>query len=166
MIDRRRFLEIGFLSVGILLFEGSKLHSVVKPIDTIATLQYDLFPKNSFAPDIDLAHFGDYLENVILKHSRIREIDKEFLINGAKWLNEEAIKLYGKNYTLLSKTQREMTLQKISQTKWGDRWLYDIFSYLIEALLGDPIYGINQDEVGWRWLGFKGGVPRPKKAYL
>jgi len=166
LINRRRFLEFGFLSVGILLFEGNKLHSVVKPIDTILTLQYDLFPKSRFAPDINLAHFGSYLENVILKHSRIREIDKEFLINGTKWLNEEAIKLYGKNYTLLNKTQRETTLQKISKTKWGDSWLYDIFSYLFEALLGDPIYGINQDEVGWRWLGFKGGEPRPKKAYL
>jgi len=33
-------------------------------------------------------------------------------------------------------------------------------------MLGDPIYGGNNKEAGWRWLAFSGGEPRPKKAFL
>ena len=33
--------------------------------------------------------------------------------------------------------------------------------YLLEALLADPVYGGNTDEVGWKWLGYTAGFPRP-----
>jgi hypothetical protein len=38
--------------------------------------------------------------------------------------------------------------------------------YIFEAMLGDPIYGANKHEAGWKWLAFEGGKPRAKRMYL
>jgi len=159
--SRRVFLKAGFLSSAVFLMDGCNLFGVTKPIDTIKVLHYDLFPK---ADELDIKTAG-YME-IVFHHSRILEEDKEFIKNGVKWLNEEAITMYKTSYVKLSSQERQKVLVSVSQTKWGDSFLYDIMSYMFEAMLGDPIYGSNNKEAGWKWLSFSGGEPRPKKAYL
>jgi len=36
-----------------------------------------------------------------------------------------------------------------------------MMSYLIEALLSDPVYGGNKDQKGWLWLEHIPGFPTP-----
>ena len=160
MMNRRLFLGAGFLSIAVLLFKDKKVIGAASPIKTIELLQSDLFGYFANRSTID------YLENIILNHSKISDQEKSFIRNGSRWLNESSIEKYQKPYIKLTKSQREKLIKQISKTRWGDNWLYTIMGYLFEAILGDPIYGINQDEKGWKWLGFEPGLPRAKEAFL
>lgn len=160
MINRRNFLKAGFLSSCVLVMSGCELFSITNPMQTIKILQYDLFP-HAKRLNIDT---NKYLQ-IILTHSRIDEDEKKNIKNGIKWLNEEAVELFGKSYIKLDSLQRQKILILISQTKWGDRFIRRILTYIMEATFSDPIYGVSSGN-GWRWLNFKTGLPQPKEALL
>lgn len=159
--NRRGFLRAGFLSSAVFVMSGCKLFSVTTSRETIAVVQNDLFPK---AKELGI-NTSSYI-TIILGHSRVTQEDKTFLKNGVKWLNERAVEMYQKTYTKLSASKRQEVLSDISKTQWGDNWIYTMMTYIFEAMLGDPIYGGNNKEAGWKWLEFSGGTPRPSKAYL
>ncbi len=160
-INRRSFLKVGFLSSTVLIMNGCELFGITTSQETIAVLQNDLFPK---AEELGIDTVS-YM-SIISHHSRISKSDKKFIKNGVKWLNEEAVELYKKSYINLPSQERQSVLNSIVQTKWGSSWLDTMMRYILEASLGDPIYGSNKKEAGWKWLSFEGGQPRPKKAFL
>ncbi len=57
--------------------------------------------------------------------------------------------------------QREALLRRIEQSRAGGNWLSLLLTYLLEALLADPVYGGNPDAIGWRWLEHQPGFPTP-----
>ncbi len=159
--SRRTFLKAGFLSSAVFLMDGCSLFGITTPIDTISVMHKDLFP--------EARHLGITTNSymyIVFSHPRISEKDKTFLKNGVKWLNEEALKMYKRTYTKLSSPQRQKVLEYVTQIEWGDSFVYDVMNYMFEAMLGDPVYGGNNHEAGWKWLNFQGGQPRPKKAFL
>lgn len=103
---------------------------------------------------------------MILHHSRVTPEEKTFLKNGVKWLNEAAVEIYQTMYAELRPSQRQAILHTIAKTQWGENWIYNMHTYILEAMLGDPIYGGNNNQAGWKWLNFQGGLPRPTKAFL
>ena len=160
-LSRRNFLKTGFLSSAVLVMSGCDLFAITTPQETLALLQKDLFPQ---ANALGIAT-APYL-SIVFHHSRISKADKVYLKNGVKWLNEEAVTLYKRSYTQLLSTQREAVLRSFTQESWGESYLANVMNYLFEAMLGDPIYGGNNKEAGWKWLAFEGGQPRPKERYL
>lgn len=158
---RRKFLKAGFLSSALFLMSGCELFGVTTVRATIELVQVDLFPK---AKELKI-NTSNYITTV-LRHSRISQADKLFLKNGAKWLNEKAISLYGMSYVKLPALKRQEVLKEISKSRWGESWIHSMMTYIFEAMLGDPIYGGNNGEAAWKWLEFDGGRPRPVKAYL
>ena len=160
-LSRRNFLKAGFLSSSVLVMDGCNLFAITTPQETLRVLQNDLFPKAKEL-GIDTA---SYL-SIVFHHSRISKSDKTYLKNGVKWLNEEAVKLHKTTYTKLLSTQRKEVLRTIVKSSWGESYLADVMNYLFEAMLGDPIYGGNNKEAGWKWLAYEGGKPRPKERYL
>ena len=160
-LSRRNFLKAGFLSSSVMVMSGCSLFSITTPQETLRVLQDDLFPKAG-ALGINTS---SYL-HIVFHHSRISKAEKEYLKNGVKWLNEEAVKLHKTSYVKLLSTQRENVLQNFVKTDWGEAYLADVMNYLFEAMLGDPIYGGNTKEAGWKWLQFEGGQPRPKERYV
>jgi gluconate 2-dehydrogenase gamma chain len=145
----------------VFLMEGCSLFGVTTPIETLRVLHQDLFP-TAEALGIETALYM----TVVFKHPKISKADKDFIKNGVKWLNEEAIIRYKREYKKLSSKEREAVLQIISKTEWGESFLYDVMTYMFEAMLGDPVYGGNNKQAGWQWLKFRGGLPRPKEPYL
>jgi len=162
LVTRRKFLKAGFLSSAIFVMSGCELFSVTTSRETIDIVQNDLFPK---AKELGI-NTSNYLNKIVLHHSRISQEDKQFLKNGVKWLNETAVEMYQESYTKLSAPKRQEILNAISKTEWGESWMYNMMTYIFEAMLGDPIYGGNSSEAGWKWLAFNGGLPRPTKAFL
>mgnify|MGYP005846897397 CR=1 FL=1 len=158
---RRDFLKLGFLSSAVFLMSGCELLGITTPKETIKLLQNDLFPQAKEL-SIDTISYMD----IVFSHSRISQEEKDFLKNGVKWLNEAAFEAHKKRYTKLSKMQREKLLSRVSQTQWGENFLDSILRYTLEATLGDPIYGGNNNQAGWNWLGFEAPNPLAKKAYL
>ena len=100
--------------------------------------------------------------SIVLNHSRITDEDKEFIKNGVKWLNEEAVSQYNTIYTKLTSGERQNILKTISQVRWGDSWINEMLTFALEATLGNPIYGANKNQAGWKWLAYEGGLPHPK----
>lgn len=161
MHSRRTFLQTSFLSTLLMLFSENKLFASVTPLQTLAVVQADLFPQEMISSSNALAYIG-----LVFKHSRVSADDKQFLRNGTKWLHEEAVNTYNEVYTKLSSEQRQNILQKIAKESWGESWIKRVLSYILEATLGDPIYGINKNAMGWKWLEYESGLPRPKEMYL
>ena len=161
MKSRRAFLKSSFFTTTLFVMSGDKLFATITPLQTLQVVQKDLFPQEM----IDDANAFAYL-SIVLKHSRISNEEKKFLQNGVKWLNEEAVKMYKEVYVNLNAKERDLVLQSIAATSWGENWIYNLLSYIMESVLGHPIYGINKKESGWKWLDFNSGEPRPKKAYL
>lgn len=154
MKNRRKFLKAGLLSSVIFLASKGKLYGATTTLHTLSIMQQDL-----------LYDASKYLL-IIFNHSRIDEEEKEYLRNGAKWLNEEAIEMYEKPYTSLDANKRQRVLISFSSHDWGEYYIHKILSYLMEEMLGDPIYGGNKNGSGWLSVGHVGGSPSPKKAYL
>ena len=160
--SRRTFLKNSFLTSVIIITCKGELFGGVTPMRTIALVHKDLFPESGSAPSQDDINSSFYL-NSILNHSRVTDTAKGFIRNGVKWLNEVSVSKYKKVYTRLSSSQRQIVLKDIALTEWGKSWIETIMSYLLEAMLGDPIYGGNRAQSGWKWLEHKSGLPRPTK---
>ena len=159
--SRRFFFKNTFLSTAVLIMPNGKLFGAVTPSNTIALVQEDLFPTSP-----KLYNNASRYISLILNHSHVSDEDKQFIRNGVQWLNEESVELYKKTYTNLTSTQRQNTLQTISEYRWGQSWIENMLTYIMEATLGDPLYGINKNKTGWKWLNHASGLPRPKEALL
>ena len=108
---RRTFLKASALGLsGCLLTSTHLLAS--STIDTLALAQKDLYGDFKDAPKFDELNARAYL-SLILTHTRVSQAAKEYIKNGAKWLDEEAVLLYKKSYTSLSFEQRQTTLKSI-----------------------------------------------------
>ncbi|MDQ7060448.1 MAG: gluconate 2-dehydrogenase subunit 3 family protein [Sulfurimonas sp.] len=161
MQSRRSFFKTTFLATSLLALTCKEVLALTTPLEILEVVQVDLFPQNM----ISNANAFAYL-SLILKHSRVTQEDKDYLRNGTRWLNEESLKQYNKNYTQLSKNQRQKLLKIIAKESWGRGWIKTVLGYIMESTLGDPIYGINKNESGWKWLNHESGLPRPKEALL
>ena len=161
LVKRRNFLKAGLLSSAVILTSGCTVLGVTTSRDTIKVIQNDLFPK---AKELGI-NTADYI-TIIYRHHKIAESDKEFLKNGVKWLNESAIEMHKQTYTKLSDEQRQEVLREIATFEWGESWIDTMLRYIMEASLGDPIYGGNNKQAAWQWLSFTGGSPRATEVYL
>ncbi len=161
---RRTFLKVSALGLGSCLLPSTHLEAS-STIDTLALAQKDLYGDLKDAPKFDDLNARAYL-SLILTHTRVSESSKKYIKNGARWLDEEAQLLYKKSYISLTFKERQKTLHSIAKQNWGEEWIYDMLSFVYEALLGDTIYGVNKNESGWKWLHHASGLPRPKKAIL
>lgn len=159
--SRRKFLKTAFLSSVVLVISSGKLFGAVTPLKILLVVQEDLFPLSKTIESNSYAYLS-----MVLRHSRISDEDKQFLRNGVRWLNEEAVSKYKKIYTELSDEKRQDILKIISKERWGENWIDTVLTYIMESMLGDPIYGINKNGAGWKWLKHESGLPRPKKALL
>ena len=156
--SKRSFLKLALLGAGIAFVYSSSWSK--EKADTFALLQEDLFPDIDAQLNTRNINARAYL-TYILHHPRVLDEEKHFIKKGVVWLDEESRDLFGKEYVELSILKRQKVLASIAKTQWGESFIETILTYLFEALLGDPVYGINKDEVGWKWVHHTPGLPRP-----
>ena len=162
-ITRRVFIASTILAgtVLILLPQKAKTKIDIEPFKVIEHVQEVLFPKNSKIQAPSAREFGatNYLARVSL-HSSFVPSDLSFLNRGAYSLME-----YEPNFLTMSFTKQQAVIDDFSKTTIGRNWISLLLFYTLEALLSDPIYGGNRDELGWRWLSHNAGQPRPKVKF-
>lgn len=169
-INRRTFLSrtAGFLATlffSPVIVRAAKEHTSIQlkdPWATIDVVQDHLFPSETDSPGAKEINAITYLRNVISSPS-IDQEEKEFILNGVKWLNDLSLEMHETVFTQLSYSQRTDMLHQITKSKAGRKWISKLISYIFEALLGDPVYGGNPDGIGWKWLDHHPGFPRPPK---
>ncbi len=160
-ITRRVFIISTILAgTGLaLLPQKAKTHIEIELFKTLEAVQNVLFPEGLDAPSAKEFGATSYLANVST-HSSFLKSDLTFLKKGVK----ELIKSNNDFLTLPQKEQ-DRRLREFSKSKLGKNWIGFVLYFTLEALLSDPIYGGNKNELGWRWLGHHTGQPQPKKPF-
>jgi len=160
-ITRRVFI-IASLATGTALFllpQDNKTNIKIEPFKVIEKVQAILFPQNGNAPSAGEFGATNYLLTVS-SHSSFFKDDLLFLQRGAKELMEQEDK-----FLTMSFANQSEVIDDFYETKIGKNWLSMVLYYTIEALLSDPIYGGNKNELGWKWLNHHTGKPQPKTKF-
>lgn len=181
-LSRRRFLLDNLKLAGALGLGGNYLGltgcsnqhpqsqtqlSQTEPWHTFAATQQQLFPADGNGPDARAINATSYLQFVLGAPDTDPE-ERKFILSGIDWLNRLAIARYTAVFTGCDIREQENLLREVSHSQAGERWLSYILVYLFEALLSDPVYGGNPDGIGWKWLHYIPGFPRPpaNKRYV
>ncbi len=142
--------------------EERKDNTIHRKTDLVNTIQQILFPDTPDSPGIEDTGAFAYF-NRIVRDERLDPEEREYLQNGLRWVNETAQEETKKDFVQLTFPQQKQLIKKISAYSWGEAWLSRMLTVIFEALLLDPIYGVNLQESGWKWLGHVPGSPRPSK---
>ncbi|MEE9190738.1 MAG: gluconate 2-dehydrogenase subunit 3 family protein [Candidatus Neomarinimicrobiota bacterium] len=172
IMDRRTFLITAGVFAGSITLGGLLSYyyksTGKKPIFSLSqdvlmsTVQEHLFPANDDSPGAADINALPYL-HFVLADPDMDQDNKNLLVNGVKWIEEESRSSYQKSIVSLSFGELENVLQSTVNKSWGQRWLSLNLLYIFEALLSDPLYGGNPDGIGWKWLEHNPGFPRPTK---
>ena len=129
--------------------------------DTVSAVQEHLFPKGPDSPGAADVNAAAYLEWAITV-AGVDPDTRNTIVNGAGRLQDASRERFDVLFVQLNFEQREQLLRYLAdKTRWGRAWLSLLLYYLLEALLSDPAYGSNPDEIGWQWLQHQPGFPRP-----
>lgn len=131
---------------------------------TVRVLQEHLFPAEPGTPSIGDINATAYFAAVLLD-PRIDVQERAFLRRGVELLDAFAHRRHSSPFTALDTDAREALLRRIEDNPDGQYWLSLVLLYLFEALLADPVYGGNRDQIGWRWLQHQPGAPRPPRGW-
>ena len=127
----------------------------------VSAVQEHLFPHAPHSPGAADVHATAYLEWAITVPG-LDPDTRNTIVNGVGRLQDASLGRFDVLFGDLSFDQREQLLRYLAdKTRWGRAWLSLLLYYLFEALLSDPVYGGNPDEIGWRWLEHQPGFPRP-----
>lgn len=126
----------------------------------IDAVQQQLFPTEPGIPGTREINALGYLQFVVSDENLEAE-ERDFILQGTKWLQQISIEKYKTPFTRLENDRRERLLRFIADSEAGENWLSTLLLYIFEALLTDPVYGGNTNEVGWKWLEHTPGFPRP-----
>jgi gluconate 2-dehydrogenase gamma chain len=121
-----------------------------------------ILPSDAKSPGAREIHATRYLYFAL----HMPEVNKElftFMKKSIHWLNASSKKRHKKPFREISHGEKESLLRAIEKTKSGDYWLGYVYRYLFEALLTDPVYGGNPNQIGWKWLEHQPGFPRPPR---
>jgi len=136
-----------------------------KQLFIVSSVQEILFPSDENGPGIIEINATEYLVWILSDKNKDPE-EIEYIINGIGWVDETANENYSKKYLDLEQSEKEQLISDISNERWGESWLSVILSFIFEALLCDPQYGGNLDNVGSKWLDHHPGQPRPTTELL
>ncbi len=129
--------------------------------DAVSAVQEHLFPKGADSPGAVDINAVAYLEWAITAPG-IDPDTRNTIVNGVGRLQDASRERFDVLFDRLNFEQREQLLRYLAdKTRWGRAWLSLLLYYVFEALLSDPVYGGNPDEIGWQWLQHQPGFPRP-----
>ena len=135
------------------------------PWPTFAAVQGILFPADGNGPSARDIQAPLYLF-LVLQTPDFDQAERKFILDGVAWLDQYAQEKYKNVFLALSTQQQDAVLRTIIQSSAGDRWVSALLTYVLEALLCDPVYGGNPQGIGWKWLQHQPGFPRPTQPYF
>ncbi len=120
--------------------------------ETVYAVYETLWPPSPSIPSVD--------EIGVVQHFFWTVQDEWFDPDIRQWLLTGFQKLPA-SFSKWNLALRTQTIQQIAQTEEGHRWLVHLTTLLLEALLAHPIYGVNKQQCGWKWLDIYQGIPPP-----
>ncbi len=171
IISRRDFILLSSLSIGALFVPIPGCKNVDKShkagylseeeIKILNAVLDVLFPDDGFGPSHKDFNATQYIINVLNDPFYDGEL-KVFIVEGIEHMNSFANSLFDRDLSDLPYDQKQKVIEKaLEKGDKYERWLSIIITLVLEALLSDPLYGGNTNEIGWKWLNHYIGVPRP-----
>jgi len=170
LLNRRKFMQLLAIAAAAYPLSGlagrrqqalvSDSVSKEEPWLTISAVQEHLFPAEKNSPGASDINALVYLQNMMVTPDFENE-KGELIHNGVTWLNDLAKQQHSKTFIQLDSTTKEKILRHVENSNAGSRWLSTLLTYLIEALLSDPVYQGNPNGIGWNWLQHQPGFPLP-----
>lgn len=156
-MKRRNFILLS--SITPLLLNAATLDKpfVDERYVTLSEVLDALFPKTKTMPSAKEFGAIEYLISNI-NHPTFPKEDKDFLLQGAVDFKSA----FPEFFTLKNKVE---FLNSAQENEYAQDWLSKVIYYGIEAMLSDPIYGGNKNQIGWQAIEHKIGKPQPKKKY-
>jgi len=164
MQTRRAFLSsIAVGSAALVMSACSKDKIVVYANSKQVLLQaaFHLYPHSALGIGAIDLHISSYM-NFIFEDERIMQEDKDYFLKGATWLEETSFEEFDKSFLNLKKDEKEELFEFITTKRWGENFVHICLTYIFEAMASAPIYGSNENEIGWKFLNHNPGFPQPK----
>ncbi len=161
--SRRRFLAAGaFALSGPALAEALAARTGLGVTDwrIVDAVQAHLLPSEPDAPGAREANALLWLA-FVLEDPKVPAELKTLLRAGPARLARHSRTHGGTEFLHLDEAGRERILRSFEEDPEGRRWLQEILGFTLEALLGDPVYGVNPGGRAWKWLGWRPGFRRP-----
>lgn len=130
----------------------------------LRSLQEILFPNDGNGPGALQVHADQYLVWV-LNDPLMDQEEKDYIIKKLNKFNTICIKDHSKDFYKLDQKEKEDYVEKIADSKWGKKWISRLLTLIFEALLLDPVYNVNPEQIGWEWLEHNPGQPRADKTH-
>lgn len=131
-----------------------------EPWKTLDAVFEHLFPAMDGAPGARDIRVIPYMQTMHNAPDAVPD-DMAFIRKGVGWLNDLSHTEYQQPFATLDEITREKILRKIESSDAGERWLSNLLTNLLEALMSDPVYGSNPNGIGWKWLQHPPGYPLP-----
>lgn len=146
-------------------YTGSTTPLSKEQFNLLLAVQNTLFPADGNGPGAADVNAGTYVLWV-LNDDRVDPEENEYLIEKLDKFKVQCKEETGYEFTDLNAEEQHQFVRKISEIIWGRRWTSRLLTLIFEALLLDPQYDINPNEIGWKWLNHDPGSPRPSKKIL
>lgn len=165
LISRREFISIlsslpALTPLSLLANNQTSTAYIKEPWLTLSEVQQHLFPQEKSSIGARDIQALEYLR-ATMNAPDFDNDEKKLIHNGVSWLNDLSKQTYTKVFVRLDDNSKEKILRRIEGSRAGERWLSTLLTYLLEALVTDPVYGGNPNGIGWKWLQHQPGFPRP-----
>ncbi|MBY0541294.1 MAG: gluconate 2-dehydrogenase subunit 3 family protein [Campylobacterales bacterium] len=160
-MKRRNFIK--FTTIGAILFSTNITVARTIPQKTLLILDEIfniIFPKTTTMPSAKEFKALEYLIKNI-SHKTFENEDKVLILDGTKDFN----KSFSEFLTLNQNKKKELIFEIIKTSTYAKSWVSKLTYYGIEAMLSDPIYGGNFNQIAWNSVKHPIGIPRPLKTY-
>jgi len=118
------------------------------------------FPAGADAPSARDIRAKDYLLTII-SDPDVPASERASLERGLRELDTYSQKTARSGFVELDAAKQDSVLRSFVNDNDGEDWASNVMSYTLEALFGDPAYGVNVNEIGWKWAEIHPGFPHP-----
>jgi len=130
---------------------------------SLVAIQNILIPDDGNGPSASAINAHNYFVWTLLDDRLDPEIKTYFLDKFSKLLSV-AKEDYKLDFHELSTQNQEEFISKMTTDGWSRSFLSKMITLIFEAMLFDPIYNVNPDGIGWKWLDLPVGFPQPSNS--
>lgn len=130
----------------------------------LAAVLQQILPKAGNCPGAADIGAVAYLQGA-LADPRTSPEDITSVLDGLAELERLSARRHQLAVQALPPPQLQALLRERETDDQGAEWLGVMIVFALEALLGDPLYGGNAGESGWRWLDLRAPEPRPSDRW-
>lgn len=129
-------------------------------IKFIFELQNSLVPKDGNGPSANDVNAHNYFVWT-LSGKNIPQEDRTYFIEKTQEFMMLCEAQFLRKFTNLSSQEKTSFIDKNIQSGWTRTYISRMITVIFEAILLDPVYDVNPNEIGWNWLQHSPGMPRP-----